>query len=88
MPEAEAELAPQLLLLELWGSVELVAVETQLMKILRAQMELLILAVAVAVAAQVGLQQEMAAQAAQVSSFSNGPSPYKSQIPLHLPVHG
>jgi hypothetical protein len=28
------------------------------------------------------------AQAAQASSFSNGPSPYKSQIPLHLPVHG
>jgi hypothetical protein len=31
---------------------------------------------------------ELAQQAVQASSFSNGPSPYKSQIPLHLPVHG
>jgi hypothetical protein len=30
----------------------------------------------------------MAAQADQASSFSNGPSHYRPQIPLHLPVHG
>jgi len=66
MLEAEADLAPQVLLLELWGSVGLVAVETQPMKILRAQMELLTQEEAVVAVAQVDLQQEMAAQAAPV----------------------
>ena len=30
----------------------------------------------------------LAQQAAQASLFSSGPSPYRPQIPLHLPVHG
>jgi hypothetical protein len=48
-----------------------------------------VVAVAVAVKHRVQpLQDKTAAQAAQASSFSNGPSPYRPQIPLHLPVHG
>jgi hypothetical protein len=59
-------------------------------KLLLAKMEMQILVVAAVV---VGIPHPILItvfleQVAQASSFSNGPSPYKSQIPLHLPVHG
>jgi hypothetical protein len=64
--------------------VGLVAVEMGLFR-QQVTLEPQILVVVVAVRVSHPL---LVAQAALASSFSNGPKTYKSQIPLHLPVHG
>jgi hypothetical protein len=64
-----------------------VAVLVAVLALLEALLLLTLVAGAVAVEILLLLQGHLET-AALASSFSNGPSPYRPQIPLHLPVHG